>query len=90
MGTNSCVVWTAYAAQVWDVCSQLGAGEGGCFTAENVASAMGRRVTHNLRRRLRELDESGWLDSAPYFTQRGGMSTLYYLHRPDETEEIPF
>lgn len=90
MGEFETVRWTAYAEEVLNVCKALDPQGDSPFNLTDVAMAMGRKVTHNLRRRIRLLEEGGYLSSFKYYTVAGGMSTAYNVRIVQHEMEFPF
>ena len=90
MGTNSQMSWTAFADEVMLTCQHLGSEVHGVFTVGQVAERMGRKVTHNLRRRINQLCDAGVLQKSTWYTPAGGMSYCYYLRDDLRLQELPF
>lgn len=51
----------------------------GCYTVEGCAALLGLKPTHNFRKRLKQLAQTGILTETPVFNARGGLIAVYSL-----------
>jgi len=54
------------------------------FTAFMLANRLGRKVTHNLKRTLGDLEREGVITSYRFYTERGGLAKAYSLYSQRE------
>jgi len=80
---------TVYAQFVYsNVLSTLAVGQG-AYTVDELARMVGLKPTHNFRRRVKALVQSGQLKAEPVFSPSGGLMALYSLPVIETTMEQP-
>lgn len=62
----------------------------GCYSVEDCARLLGLKPTHNFRKRVKQLAQTGVLTETPAFNARGNVIAVYSLPEVTCNERYPF
>lgn len=64
--------------------------QGGAYTINDLAVAVGLKPTNNFKRRVKQMVDEGLIHAYPAFSPRGGLMKIYTSLPEHETIEVPF